>query len=755
MARMSDINIKISAVLANRRKLLPDIDYEVQRWERISNSVRGLGDAVAAIRSVQAEAPTAARFADLDVAKLDHQLAEVLAALAAVRARVSRQTVNIGVSGRARNGKSTLLQSLSGLGDEQIPAGPGQPVTAVRSRILHSVDRREAVLTLHSERSFSAEVLAGYHEELQLGPLPRSADEFGRFKYPRNSEELAVDPSRRVELTPMLVRLLEMQASIDSYREFLNGRTQRVDLEDLRRWVAYPNPSAAKPDRRYLAVRDAQIVCRFPIDDVQDIGLCDLPGLGEVSPRTEEHHLAGLENDVDFVLVVKRPADANATWFNYDARGLSLITRAAGAAPARDFVAIVVNTGGCTEVNIDALVADIDTRVNEGTGRAAYWRILADAADPDAVKNDVLVPVLNHLADALPRMDQAVFDHALGLCAALRGQLLTMTGTTLTALRSVLTTTALEQLLGRADKLRAEVAASLQSWVAGLEARAEKDYEDVEYFARVEQLQTETRAWVVDGFGEGVDAWCERALKQMRVHDGSLSFAGSALSEIRIELTRRFRALDELLGRRREEFWAGLTTALGPRLVHGSDEIDARQALEDFADALRESSEPCPTLASSIDFVLDVRLDYRTRMLPQMRLPLTRLRAELAGDEGRTAALLSVPRTPDGARTLYTVVSHLARQAVHDAGMILAEGPGTTASVLLAFGEQFEDSFIRSAASEAEFRRLAEAFRDELWPGTPDGSALATARVQHLRKLLRDISATLSAVAEPLERTTS
>jgi hypothetical protein len=75
--------------------------------------------------------------------------------------------------------------------------------------------------------------------------------------------------------------------------------------------------------------------------------------------------------------------------------------------------------------------------------------------------------------------------------------------------------------------------------------------------------------------------------------------------------------------------------------------------------------------------------------------------------------------------------------------------------VLLAFGEQFEDSFIRSAASEAEFRRLAEAFRDELWPGTPDGSALATARVQHLRKLLRDISATLSAVAEPLERTTS
>jgi len=35
----------------------------------------------------------------------------------------SRSTLNIGVIGRARQGKSRLLQSLTGLGTEEIPSG--------------------------------------------------------------------------------------------------------------------------------------------------------------------------------------------------------------------------------------------------------------------------------------------------------------------------------------------------------------------------------------------------------------------------------------------------------------------------------------------------------------------------------------------------------------------------------------------------------------------------------------------------------
>ncbi len=83
-----------------------------------------------------------------------------------MEARFSRDTVNVGVSGSARMGKSTLLQSVSGLDDRHIPTGKDLPVTAVRSRIHHSPAARRAVLKLHSRESFLTEIVQPYHQNL-------------------------------------------------------------------------------------------------------------------------------------------------------------------------------------------------------------------------------------------------------------------------------------------------------------------------------------------------------------------------------------------------------------------------------------------------------------------------------------------------------------------------------------------------------------------------------------------------------------
>ena len=113
---------------------------------------------------------------------------------------------------------------------------------------------------------------------------------------------------------PEYARLKEMQASLPSYRHLLTGEVRTVDVDRMRQWVAYPEGGAAGAvdERPYLAVRDAVITCRFPVAEVGAVGLIDLPGLGELVPDAEEHHLAGLENDVDFVIVVKRPDQTNA-----------------------------------------------------------------------------------------------------------------------------------------------------------------------------------------------------------------------------------------------------------------------------------------------------------------------------------------------------------------------------------------------------------------------------------------------------------
>src|SRR5262249_34223644 len=161
----------------------------------------------------------------------------------------------VGVGGAARNGKSTLLQSFTGLGDDQIPTGSGLPVTAVRSRGFHRAGQGRALLTLHSERSFLEEVVAPYHTGLRLWPEPWTIEEFGGYRYPAAEDELAAEVRQNIgEANPMRQRLLQMQSALGSYRRWLTGETREMSLGELRPWVAYPaSVEDVTSQRLYLA----------------------------------------------------------------------------------------------------------------------------------------------------------------------------------------------------------------------------------------------------------------------------------------------------------------------------------------------------------------------------------------------------------------------------------------------------------------------------------------------------------------------
>lgn len=755
MGKLSERNIsdRIKSVLDARKSQEPLVEREIAYWENIQGLLGQLDRVVRDLRDDDSGNQALAQVAELDVPALRTVASETLAALAHVRARVSRKTINIGVSGRARMGKSTLLQSLSGLGDNQIPSGDGPPVTAVRSRIFHSLTQSRAVLITHTEASFCAQVLAAYHNALGLPSAPATLGEFADYRYPASVTDLGSDKAERVLVAPLLKRLREMQESLPYYRQYLTGERREVKLPDLREWVAYPaeGPAGTVPARLYLAVREALITCPFPLDEAIDLALVDLPGLGEVVADAEERHLEGLVNDVDFVIMAKRPVATEGMWRTEDGECLKLSGRAAGAAAVRDFVAILVNSGGCKQPDIDALRTAITKDVNEGVEGRFYRVITADAKDRAVVREQVLGPVLDHLAVALPRMDAAVIEHARELSAAGRQRLLSLADGLLAGLRSIMTPTPVEELIAKATELREEVAGSLQDWIEVLRERAAEGYADDEFYDRVEEVKEAVRNWILDGFGEGQDAWTDRALKQMRVNKSSASFAEDALNSIRVEISRRLGDIDDLLERRRRGFWADLLTALGPRFGGLAENAgDPQAALRLLAERLREAPDPCPTLAESLDLVLDVRLDYRTRALPKVRQALEVLLPHPgSGPATDMTSLLTVPLTGEGAKEIYTSVSDMAREALHDAGQVLAREPGTTNLVLFAYGEQFEDAFIRSEASEGEFRRIAEAFRDQLWPGDANGPATATARVQRARTALTNLKRALEEPAAP------
>jgi len=739
------------AVLRARQTRLPPIETEIDRWKRVQLRLTELERAMAGLTTAELDGTA------LGVSTTEMQgiALECLSALASVRTRMARTTVNLGVGGAARNGKSTLLQAFTGLGDDQIPTGSGLPVTAVRSRIFHSTGRGRALITLHSERSFLDEAVAPFHAELRLGPEPRTIEEFRACRYPLSEDELAPEVRRNSgETNPMRQRLLDMQSALGSYCGLLTGETRELSLDELRPWVAYPaGDGDPAPARWYLAVREARIECPFPLDDVSALACLDLPGLGEIVPNAEEHHLHGLQNEVDLVLLVKRPLGNTAYWEARDGRAISLITRARGPVSARDFAFIVINSGGCDPEDVTALRAHIQNNVNEGTDGKRYTVVTADVKDPEQARELVLRPVLAHLADRLGTMDQAVLDDARERCDRGREQILAPVARALETLRRVTTPTSTEELLRRARQLRVEVTRSLQTVIRDLEKRVLKDpergasgpAEDAEYLAEVELAHRGVREWISSGFGEGEDAWCARALDSMALDDASAPFAVEELNRIRIEMGRRFGAIDGFLTRRRDEFWERIGAAVGARLFGPAMAGTSQDRLKRLSALFLDAPDPCPALAAAVEQVLDVRLDYRTRVFPQMVRAFNLLRAEGTDPRSReVVGLLTVSRDSAGARELFGHVQRLARQAAYEAKSALMEEIGTAAVVLLAYARQFEDTLIRSAESEAEFCRIAEAYRDELWPGEFTHSGLANTSVQRVRHALRVLSEELT-----------
>jgi hypothetical protein len=764
---------RIARILDDRRRLLPGIRAEVARWQAVDGQLAVLAGAVEALR-VHATTPEDLRDAlVLPFAEAREGTAEAVRLLRVLEARFARDTVNVGVSGQARVGKSTLLQSVSGLGDDQIPTGQALPVTAVRSRIFHAPELRRATLRLHSFDTFVSDVLAPYHAELDVAGLPATPDEFRRWSYPKPDDAPAPPPgspasdgrdgrAEGLHLTAapswvtMLNRLRAMQASFPTYEHDLTGGERVVPLEELRPWVAYPTNAEEQdsqrigqsPVRRYLAVRDVRIDCPFPHAQVRHLGIVDLPGLGEFAARADQHHVGGLQNEVDVVLMVKRPVEGMAYWGDADARALDLVDSARGFADRRDFVFLVLNTGDAAEALVTALRDHIRGQVNSGVPDQFFRVLETDAADPADVFARVLSPVLDHLAARMPAMDADTVDgtraelrataQRIGVLTADLGRVL---GSVAQASGSVA-----EDLDQRARRLRQDLSGALVGLVSELRAKARAVGEDQDYTDAVERAYTTTRTWVANGLGVGEEAWRDEALRNMTVDRNSSRYAGDELNRVRVEISSCFEEIDVYFAARVRRLWEQVAEILREHTGALLDGATGEEALRRFTALLADASEPCPRLRRAVEQLLMVRLDYRSQLHPRVRAELDGLtlqeRDPITGEQ-RNRVVVEV--SADGAEQLYAFVVQMAEQAAYltKKALLLREGV-TPALVLHAAAEQLEDTMIRSGDSEREFKRLARSYRDGIWPGVFGEIDAANARVASVARA-RDTLVTLLA----------
>ena len=259
---MNELEERIGQALADRAEQRPFVEQLTETWEKLTAHYQELIDSVQVLDTALSAttAPVRDRLVvdgvvgvlrrppgggEAESERLTKKLGDVRAQLETLLGRVRRETVNIGVIGVTKAGKSTLLRTITELPETVIPTTRFRPTTAAASRIYHTPGAPSAVLDLHTWESFRDSYLAALHREAGLTDVPTTPEEFSRHRYaaPGTIE------SGPAGTDDVVRKLIAAQASLDSYLGLLGGsaRTTTVEFARLRSYVAYPDPDRGDP----------------------------------------------------------------------------------------------------------------------------------------------------------------------------------------------------------------------------------------------------------------------------------------------------------------------------------------------------------------------------------------------------------------------------------------------------------------------------------------------------------------------------
>lgn len=415
----STLQERIEVIIEERRKNLPNVRAQYgkiqEREKRISSVVACIDDLVQYSSKMDEEQVELLGEIKTELLDALDGYEEVHGKLSNLEARFSRGSINIGVSGEARVGKSTTLQSFSGLSDTQIPTGSGLPVTAVRSEIFNDPDSYADVEFRNTE-TFVSEYIAPHVANVNsTGACNLVIASIAGLR-------TAALPSTLGENVPSsasksLRSLKDAQESIDSYANLLTGQTIREDIDSIRKYVAYPTDEEINAggliNRAYLAVKSVRVHSPFPSLDNEKIGLIDLPGLGEIGKSVADIHTTGLENEVDQILLIMRPTEAEG----YVKEGIAanidqLRAIQKGISRRSDLIVAAINNDSSNQKSAKTLRNDFEAAINSAQESDKIEIRDFEAVDAESVKG-LFTYLLDKLVDALPVMDRDVFDYVM------------------------------------------------------------------------------------------------------------------------------------------------------------------------------------------------------------------------------------------------------------------------------------------------------------------------------------------------------
>lgn len=555
-----DIRSSINTVLTKRKNLLPRIEQEEERLKDRYGTVLRAKKKLSTLLSLEKELSRKDKLTDIDLLldSLNKAMEEDLKRIASLRSRFSRETVCIGVSGMARVGKSTTLQKMSGLTDKQIPTGSRQNVTAVHS-IIHNTSKgpARASISFLTENEF----INNY-----IGPLVTNINEVlvgaERLECPQSVEDLrrmSIPTTLGNEITSTatdsLKRLHDAKDCVDSYKDYLSSPSITITLEDknleeFRQFVAYPEDDGIDANRAYLAVKGAEIFCRFPsISDVK-LSLVDLPGFGEINEGVAEGHIAALDKNVDHILDILKPQDTSGSITQADGHALDLLYKVQqGISSRKDLITVGINIFDAYAQNAEKLREDFAKRYNLAQDNPLNIEMY------HANKQDSVFAIFGHilseLAINLPHMDQELLDEAVEQSASAGFQ------DDLISARDILSSLAStiplpERILNdEIQSISNAIIFACQQYENELASVAHTESDSkVKFNQQVDACRALVDKELQDGFFLGMQRWKDRATGQGDYY----SFYREECRRIRREMIARYEGLDGFYQKNTDRF---------------------------------------------------------------------------------------------------------------------------------------------------------------------------------------------------------
>ena len=396
---------KITSIIEKRRPLARKIEGVEASLKSLNSSLGQLEQQRQLLMGQGDDPDTTGKLNQIDLSNIRLDIAAELEAIAKLKARFTRQNLNLGVVGMARQGKSRLLRSLTGLSAAEIPDGDKGHCTGVRSTIYQSPNGETyGMVWFHSEQSFLDEIIAPYYEKLRLGKQPLNIDQFAKELPP-----LPGDLAKESKYEAMYKYLGKYHQNLKKYRPLMGVTSPpKISKEQIREYVAQDNVTGDRVYFNYLAVQKVSIFCSFPNTDTGKIALVDMPGLGDTGIGAEERLIETLGQEVDIVLFIRLPKSTGDDWLNYD---LELYDTAQKALKDRLSIEkwsfmILNRTDASSGKGDNSQQCQFLKSELERMPIKVVESIIANCADPQEANTKILDRILDYLADNIEDLDR-------------------------------------------------------------------------------------------------------------------------------------------------------------------------------------------------------------------------------------------------------------------------------------------------------------------------------------------------------------